>query len=200
MRILYVDEKRRIGELLNSRLSALTYRAADGSPFDVEIETDYVAARALLENGQRYDAAIIESSGVSAAGGVALRLVADLNQTSLVTIVLTALPSLEECVKFMRAGAWDYIAKVSPIDDLVQRLVDDLNAARPVPRVDRDALFVQENFASLHRDYGGRWIAVANGLFLGAAATYDDLFRDVQEMPASDPKFWRMPPSPKEPR
>jgi DNA-binding response OmpR family regulator len=198
MKILFVDERRTIGELLKSRLAGSRYRAADGSSFDIDIEVDYAKASTLLQNGHRYDAAIIEcSTTAAAAGDVAFNLVSALKQTAVLAIVFTALPSLDECVRYMRAGAWDYIAKVRPIDELVQRLVDGFKALQPPP-ADPDALFVEENFATLHRDYAGDWIAVGNGVLLGTAKTHEQLLREIERIPVARPKIWRMPPPPKE--
>jgi DNA-binding response OmpR family regulator len=194
VRILFVDATRQFGELLVNRLARSRYNAPDGSAFEVEITTDYGQARASLTGSDRYDAAIVEISTAAAAGGVALQLVADLKTTPVIPIVLTARPSFEECVICMRAGAWDYIAKTRPIDELVQRLLDSFkeNAARP--DVDRDALFVETHFASLHNEHAGNWIAVGNGVLVAAAPTYDELLNKVEKSAAARPKFWRMPP------
>lgn len=195
MKILFLDENRSVGQLLQSRLDPSRCLAPDGSAFEIEIETDYAAAREKLKDGHRYDAAIIDTSTAAAVGGAAREIVSELKEKPTLALVLTALPSLEDCIQLMRAGAWDYVPKLGSIDQIAQRLVETFRrAALERPAADPDALYVEENFAKLADEHADQWIAVGAGRFLGSAGTYDELVRKVDAMPVNEPKFWRMPP------
>jgi DNA-binding response OmpR family regulator len=196
MRILYVDENRTIGQLLQNRLVPARATAPDGSCFELNVRTDYAEAAELLAAVDTYDAVVIEVSTAAARnGGFALQLVRSLDKTPVLVIALTALPSLEECIEYMRAGAWDYIGKSRSIDQIAQRLVADFErAAEENPPVDRDAQYVRENFVRLANSHPNQWIAVGEGRFLATAPSYPELEQDVARIPVADPKFWRMPP------
>jgi DNA-binding response OmpR family regulator len=194
VRILYVDEDASIGELLQRRLAPPRF-APDGSAFEIDIETDYASAQSRLTIDSRYDAAIVETSVDRTAANLPLDIVRSLKRTPVLGIVLTAAPSLEDCVEFMLAGASDYVPKDRPIEQIARRLVEGLaraDAARGT--MDVDAIYVDAHFAELADAYPGQWIAVGRGRFLGAAATCEDLTKAIKKVPA-DAKFWRMPPS-----
>ncbi|HEX7138888.1 MAG TPA: response regulator [Vicinamibacterales bacterium] len=198
MRVLFVDENTTIGELLQRRF-ALPRLAPDHSPIEMIIETDYQKALADIREGDfsRYDVVIVESSATGAAE-MSRQILNEVRRTPVIGVVLTAAPSVEDCVESMRAGASDYVAKVGTIEHVAQRLLKGLErVAEARGEIDLDALFVDRHFDEFAETYAGRWIAVGRGRLLSAADTYAELSKAVQEMAVSNSKFWRMPPPPK---
>jgi len=197
MKVLYVDEVRTIGELLKSRLSPARRTARDGTRYELHITDDYEAARGMLLDPDLYDVVIIETSTGGRPSSIARDIIESLNGKRTITIILTSLPSLPDCIESMRRGAWDYIGKLHSIDQITQQLTESIDRAyekRPANCADPDALYVDRNFRKLAERHPGRWIAVGDGRFLDAAETYEKLVSQVAQIPVPQPKFWRMPP------
>jgi len=195
MRVLFVDDSTAIGELLQRRF-APPRLAPDHSPIEMIIATDYQKALAAIreDDFSRFDVVIVESSATGAAE-VSRQILNEVRRTPVIGIVLTAAPSVEDCVESMRAGASDYVAKVGTIEHIAQRILKGLErVAEARGEIDLDALFVDRHFDELAETYAGRWIAVGRGRLLSAADTYADLSAEVKTMAVSGSKFWRMPP------
>lgn len=78
-------------------------------------------------------------------------------------IVLTALSSVENCIKCLKAGAYDYIDKNSIQDDPYKRLESEIRAGLEERLREPEDIFMkwkEENLARLQKKYGGKYIAV----------------------------------------
>lgn len=78
-------------------------------------------------------------------------------------IVLTALSSIENCIKSLKAGAFDYIDKNSlqydPYERLKKAMREGLASRLPEP-MNPFLEWEKKNLSQLMRDYGGKFIAV----------------------------------------
>ena len=80
-----------------------------------------------------------------------------------IKIVLTALSSVENCIKCLKAGAYDYIDKNSIKYDPYERLKNALKESLEERLKEPEDLFMkwkEENLARLQKKYGGKYIAV----------------------------------------
>jgi FixJ family two-component response regulator len=117
-------------------------------------------------------------------------------------IVLTAYPSIPNCVEAMRAGAWDYLEKV-PEDgsDPYQNLLNTLRQACSMRmkdpdarKVDHDAKWVHDHLGELMKQYPGRLIAVLDAKVVGDAKTYEELSEELKDkFPLAKPTIISIP-------
>ncbi len=103
MRVLAIDDQ---PEVLKQIQKAVASAAGpDGKPFEVVGVTDRQEALRRLD-AEYFDIVVVDMVlGLNRQGGLAI--LRHLTGKSPITIVLTAYPSVPNCVASLRAGAWD---------------------------------------------------------------------------------------------
>jgi len=198
MNVLAIDDQSEALKQIEKAVSAA--KGPDGKPYDVTALTDHAEAIERLAD-ERFDVVITDMvMGSGEAEG--MEVLRTLIGKSPITIVLTAYPSIPNCVEAMRAGAWDYLEKV-PADgsDAYENLLNSLEAAcrkrmeQPeTGRPSRDAKWVHEHLGELTRDYGGKVIAVLDQKVVDHDASYGELQKRVkQRFPVAQPTLVSIP-------
>lgn len=164
MKVLVVDDQ---PEALKEIARALEGdQGPDKKPYEVVALADHEEAVKRLE-AERFDV-VVTDMRMGPEEDEGLEVVRKLMERSPITIVLTAYPSIPNCVAAMRAGAWDYIEK-EPLDgsNAYERLLESVREAcefrRKFPwagRADPNARWIHEHSDELIRDYPGEVVAV----------------------------------------
>jgi two-component system response regulator AtoC len=130
-RIILVDDDHDYLELVKSRVRA-------GGFFEVEACDDPVAAAALFESGEEFDAALIDI-GMPELDGRELLAAIKRHSPSTECIMVTAVNDARTAIRCLREGAYDYLVKPVSEEDLLfavrralerKRLLDILHLER----------------------------------------------------------------------
>lgn len=105
MRVLVIDNEENI--ILTNKLSS--EKGIDGKYYEVITERNYEKVLDLL-NHEYFEIVLVEMFA-SDKTRVGLEIVQELGNKSPVTIVITASPSLSNCVECVKIGCWDYLDK-----------------------------------------------------------------------------------------
>ena len=185
MKVLAIDDQPEVLKQIEKAVAATD--GPDGKPYDVVALTDHLEALQRLD-AEHFDVVITDIvMGTEQDEGLAI--LRKLTNRSPITIVLTAYPSIPNCVEAMRAGAWDYLEKVpadggDPYDNLLQSLSDACRFRAEHPQAGRsnpDAKWVHEHFAELLDQHAGEVIAVLDGKVVDHDKDYGALRRRVAE-------------------
>jgi len=198
MKVLAIDDQPEALKQIEKAVSAAT--GPDDKKYDVTALTDHEEAIERLEK-DRFDVVITDMvMGMEEKEG--LDVLRTLIGKSPITIVLTAFPSIPNCVEAMRAGAWDYLEKV-PADgsDAYENLLKSLEAAcrRRVEqpesgRSSQDAQWVQAHLGELMREYAGEAVAVLDQKVVDHDTSYTRLQKRLkQAFPVAQPTVVSIP-------
>lgn len=185
MRILVVDNQPDMLESLVKVLSSA--QGIDGAPYKVMPEQSHEKALDILKQ-KRFEVVVVDADGgesrnegLGAIG--AMHIVHALMDKSPITIVLTAYPSLPNCVAAMRAGAWDYLEKKPHdgsefYDNLLRSIKEGCQHRLAQPdlgRPDPNARWVHENLKFLMEQYAGQAVAILDEKVLEHGPTYGEV-------------------------
>ncbi len=198
MKVLAIDDEPEALKQIEKAISAA--KGPDEKPYEVVALADHNEALKRLD-AERFDVVITDMvMGTEEDKG--LEVLRKLIGKSPITIVLTAYPSIPNCVEAMRAGAWDYLEK-EPADgsDAYENLLASLKKAcqRRVEepesgRSTEDAKWVQEHLGKLIHDYGGQVIAVLDQKVVDSDANYGKLRDRVKKAyPVAEPTLVSIP-------
>lgn len=198
MKVLAIDDEPEALKQIEKAISAA--KGPDEKPYEVVALADHNEALKRLD-AERFDVVITDMvMGTEEDEG--LEVLRKLIGKSPITIVLTAYPSIPNCVEAMRAGAWDYLEK-EPADgsDAYENLLASLKKAcqRRVEepesgRSTEDAKWVQEHLGKLIHDYGGQVIAVLDQKVVDSDANYGKLRDRVKKAyPVAEPTLVSIP-------
>nr|VFJ59828.1 MAG: Putative DNA-binding domain-containing protein [Candidatus Kentron sp. FW] len=177
VRMLVVEDILSYWEELRANLEDYGYRA-------VELVENPRQAIERLETGH-FDVFITDMRfGEDAKGGFSvLEAVKARNITSIV-IILTANDNWRDCRKAFRGGAWDYLSKTIPGEDVMEILHQSiLNALEYVRKYGsrNDELWVWENHERLLHEYPNQYIAVMNNTVIESNASREALLARIHE-------------------
>ena len=185
MKVLAIDDEPEVLKQIEKAIAGA--EAPDGKPYDVVGLTDHLEAIERLD-AEYFDVVITDIvMGTDQDEGMAV--LRKLTDRSPITIVLTAYPSIPNCVDAMRAGAWDYLEKVpadgsDAYENLLRSLAEACRFRAEHPEAGRsnpDAKWVHEHFGELLDQYGGEVIAVLDGKVVDHDKDYRALRRRVAE-------------------
>ncbi len=188
MRVLAIDDQPEALKQIEKAIAS--DRGPDGRAYEVVALADHNEALKRLD-AERFDV-VITDMVMGADEEEGLSVLRKLTDKSPITIVLTAYPSIPNCVASMRAGAWDYLEKV-PDDgsDAYRNLLDSLREAcryrmehPDAGRFDPDAKWVHEHLAELAGDYGGKVVAVLDQEVIDHDEDYAKLVERLKGMSA----------------
>ncbi len=99
-------------------------------------------------------------------------------------IVITAFPNTGLLKKCMRAGAFDYIDKSEP--DAYKQMVDSIKEGlrdlkNKNKKIDRNALYIQNNFDKLSEKYPGSYVAVLDEVVVASDNDYGELEKKINK-------------------
>lgn len=189
MKALVIDDQsevlRQINKLLNSTVGP------DGLVFQVTIISEPDEALSHLRN-EYADVVITDMvMGVERTEGLTVinDILAELKDKSPITIVLTAHPSIPNCVASMRAGAWDYLEKMpadgsDPYDNLLKSLEGAYRFRKEHPEAGRynpDTKWIHEHIGELMEKYPGEVVAVLDQQVVGHNKDYGPLSEEMQK-------------------
>lgn len=101
---------------------------------------------------------------------------------SCIKIVLTAFPSVENCVESFKNGAFDYISKNTADAYLkLKKSVASGLEGRLTKPVDHFMLWLNQNQSKLIEEYGGKYIAVIDEIVVGVGDSHIPLEKEVKE-------------------
>jgi DNA-binding NtrC family response regulator len=198
MKVLAIDDQPEVLKQIEKAIADA--EGPDGKPYDVVALTDHLEAFERLD-AEHFDV-VITDMVMGADQDEGLAILHKLSGQSPITIVLTAYPSIPNCVEAMRAGAWDYLEKVpadgsDAYENLLRSLADAcrFRAERPEHGLaNPDAKWVHEHFAELLDEYGGEVIAVLYGKVVDHDKDYRALRRRVaQEYAVARPMLVSVP-------
>nr|VFJ77439.1 MAG: Putative DNA-binding domain-containing protein [Candidatus Kentron sp. FW] len=175
--MLVVEDTLSYWEELRASLEDYGYRA-------VELAENPEQAIERLETGH-FDVIIADMRfGKDARGGFSvLKEVKNRNITS-VLIVLTANDNWQDCRESFRGGAWDYLSKTMPDEDVIEILhrsiLDALEYVRKYGSRS-DELWVWENHERLLHEYPNQYIAVMNNTVIDSNASREALLARIHE-------------------
>src|ERR1035437_7229062 len=118
-----------------------------------------------------------------------LEVVKHLSNMSAIVIVLTAYPSIPNCVEAIKAGAWDYLEK-DPIDGqdpyarLYASLTEALKFRKAHPRrgaPNPDDVWIRANIKNLMRKFPGKLVAVVYSKVVDCDDSYAKLSARVRK-------------------
>ncbi len=101
---------------------------------------------------------------------------------SALKIVLTGQPRIENCLKSIKAGAYDYIGKID--NDPYERLMNSIREGleeRLNPKASPMQIWLSENLTSLQDDYKGTHIAVIDGVGVDSGRDLSKLQKRVKD-------------------
>jgi CheY-like chemotaxis protein len=165
IKILIVDDE--AAEIIKENLEDFSFQEPEaGIPVGVEIETAFSIPEAedkisrLKMEKKFYDIMVIDMKmGSSDEEGLKIF---DM-QLSCIKIVLTARPSIENCVKCLKAGAFDYIEKnavgYDPYEKLKSAMKLGLDERLKKP-FDPFMRWLNKNLVEFIEQYSGEYIAV----------------------------------------
>lgn len=186
MKVLVIDDEAIVLKQLDKCLG--TAEAPDGEHYKVTCASNYTEALDILGGKPFNFDAVITDMRMESDEKEGLAVLHELMDKSPVTIVLTAHPSIPNCVAAMREGAWDYIEKIPPDEkDPYDRLLESLAAAyryrkanpetgRPSP----DSKWIHAKLARLMDEYPGEIVAVLDRQVVAHATNYDDLTKQLE--------------------
>nr|VFJ92048.1 MAG: Putative DNA-binding domain-containing protein [Candidatus Kentron sp. H]VFJ93079.1 MAG: Putative DNA-binding domain-containing protein [Candidatus Kentron sp. H]VFJ99930.1 MAG: Putative DNA-binding domain-containing protein [Candidatus Kentron sp. H] len=178
VRMLVVEDNPRYWEALRQ------YLEKDYGYRDVELAENPRQAIKRLETG-RFDVFIADMHfGEDIKGGFSvLHEVKARNITSIV-IILTANDNWRDCRGAFRGGAWDYLSKTMPGEDVMeilhQSILDGLAYAQKYGSRS-DELWIVENREQLRREHPDRYIAVINNTVIDSDADREGLLSRIRE-------------------
>lgn len=128
---------------------------------------------------------------------------------SAVPIVFTAYPSLQNCVRAMQHGAWDYIDKndtlheyknekgkqIPAVQVLLGSIIEGLDH-RFSPEAGPNSLWLQDHLPDLSRQYGGKIVAFIEEKVVAAEDSVELLKGKIRETylgQTKEPYFMRIP-------
>jgi DNA-binding NtrC family response regulator len=179
MRILVVDDQPEVLKSLGRVLSSA--QGIDGEPYQVTLEQSHEKALDLVRR-ERFEVVVVDMV-TQQRQDEGLDLLRALTAKSPITIVLTAYPSIPNCVAAMRAGVWDYLEKAphdgsDPYDALLRSIEEGCRQRRDQPdlgRPDPNAQWVHENLESLMEAYPGQVVAILYGEVVEHGPTYGEV-------------------------
>ena len=198
MKVLAIDDQPEVLKQIVAVLSDET--GPDGKPFDVTGLTDHKEALKLL--GDQFFDIVITDMLMGSGEEDGLEVLRELTEKSPVTIVLTAYPSIPNCVASLRAGAWDYLEKVpSDGSDAYGNILASIKAAHDERLKQKeagfrnpDSVWAQEHLPELVKDYNGELIAVVDRRVVAHGKDYDELISQVKtERPMARPTVVSLP-------
>jgi len=185
MKVLVIDDQPEVLKQIEKAIAA--EQGIDGQPYEVAGLTDHQEALKRLEE-EHFDAVIVDMvMGPEEDEGLAvLRQLAD---KSPITIVLTAYPSVPNCVASMRSGAWDYLEKVpadgsDPYENLLRTLTEACRHRMDHPEAGRsnpDSAWVRQHFGELIEAHGGEVIAVLDREVVDHDESYGKLMERIKK-------------------
>ena len=168
MRVLVVDDERDVLEEVVLAIESAS--APDGGRYIVEgyvVEDDAEVQAAIRRIETEAFEFVITDMRMGSTDEEGLEILAALASKSVIAIVLTRYASIPNCVKAMRAGAWDYVQKSHEHGSPYKALLDSMTAGyqhfRKNPQRGRpnpDDVWVQQNLGQLMCDYPGEVVAV----------------------------------------
>ena len=190
IRILVIDDEQNVLKQIVNFLNKS--EAPEGETFEVDGETNHEDALARLQQidpAENYYHVIVTDMRMGAQDEEGLEILRQLTEKSPITIVLTAFASIPNCVKSMRAGAWDYIEK-NPEDesDPYENLLESIKKAynerlkKPYPKMTQpDAKWINENMVKLMEEYSGEVVAVLDRVVVDHDSDYQSLMERIGE-------------------
>jgi len=186
MKVLAIDDQ---AEALKQIQNAVAKAPSpNGEPNEVVALTDYNEALARLDRGEYFDVVITDMvMGDKEEEG--LEVLRKLTRKSPVTIVLTAYPSIPNCVASLKAGAWDYLEKVpadggDPYENLLASLRDARRDRLAYPEAGRsnpDSTWSREHLNELVEKYGGEIVAILDGQVVCHGPSYDEVMEEFRK-------------------
>lgn len=197
MKVLVIDDEPEALKQIENALCST--KGPDGAPFEVSTALDHAAGMDLL-NERRFDLVITDMYMAEEDEG--LGILRRLVDKSPITIVLTAYPSIPNCVASMRFGAWDYLEKV-PEDgsDSYENLLKSIREAcrdrlanPEAGRPTADTRWIHENMSDLMENYPGEVVAVLDQKVVGHDPSLSGLSQRVKrEFPLAKPTLISIP-------
>ena len=198
MRVLVIDDQPEALKQIEKAIASA--KDTRGEPFEVVTEADHKAALRLLDK-ERFEVVVTDMyMGPDEDEG--LTILHELTDKSPITIVLTAYPSIPNCVMSMRAGAWDYLEKVpqdgsDAYDNLLRSIREACRYRLEHPEAARstaDTRWVHENIGQLMEEYPGEVVAVLNQGVVDHDQSFDELSKRVREsFPLARPTMISIP-------
>jgi DNA-binding NtrC family response regulator len=200
MRILIADDEPTALKYLERRVATL--KLHDGQPVEVTAVPGLAEALKAVNGTDRYDVVITDMAmGSEELEG--LEILRQLTNKSPITIVLTAYPTIPNCVAAMRAGAWDYLEKnrqdeKDAYEALLASIREALEARAKNPELGRpnpDSQWISDHIDKLTTDYPGEVVAVLDQNVVGHSADFDTLQKElVAKFPYAKPAMIAIPP------
>ena len=198
MKVLVIDDQPEALKQIENAISDA--KGPDEQPYEIVALTDHKEALGRLEK-ERFDVVITDMvMGTEEQEGLAI--LQELADKSPVTIVLTAYPSIPNCVAAMRAGAWDYLEKVpgdgsDPYENLLRSLQEAYRERLEHPEARRsnpDSKWVQQNLGELMGQHAGEVIAVLDQKVVDHDKDYGRLLERIKGMyPVARPTIVSLP-------
>ncbi|MGD0999663.1 MAG: response regulator [Candidatus Brocadiia bacterium] len=198
MKVLAIDDQAEALKQIEKALSGA--KGPDDMPYEVMALADHHAALELLTR-EHFDV-IVTDMVMGNQEKEGLEILREMTGKSPITIVLTAYPSIPNCVAAMRAGAWDYLEK-TPADgsDPYEILLNSVSQAcrerlaRPeAGRVNPDATWVKDHYEELTAKYAGKIVAVLDGKVVDEDENYGKLAERVKrDYPVAVPTLVLVP-------
>lgn len=186
MKVLAIDDQPEALKKIQNALA--TAPGPDGSPYEVVALTDSDEALERLDRGEYFDVVILDMMGPTGDGG-GPEILRRLTGKSPVTIVLTAYPSVPNCVASLRAGAWDYLEK-HPTNggDPYETLLASLRAAAQdrwaFPEAgysNPDSTWVRDHFNELVEKYSGEVVAILDRQVVCHGSGYHEVMEEFKK-------------------
>jgi len=198
MRVLVIDDQPEALKQIEKAIASA--KDTRGEPFEVVTEADHKAALRLLDK-ERFEVVVTDMyMGPDEDEG--LTILHELTDKSPITIVLTAYPSIPNCVMSMRAGAWDYLEKVpedgsDAYENLLRSIREAIRHRQKDPEAGTsraDTLWVHEHMGDLMKAYPGEVIAVLDQQVVDHDPSFAELEERLkQEFPLAKPAMISIP-------
>jgi len=198
MKVLAIDDQPEVLKQIERALAAA--EGPNGHPYEVVGMTDHEEALERLD-AEHFDV-VIADMVMGAQEDEGLTVLRKLTDRSPITIVLTAYPSIPNCVESMRAGAWDYIEKMPEDEsDPYEKLLASLHGAcqfrlehPEAGRSNPDSTWVRQHLDELVRDHGGEVVAVLDRQVVDHDKSYGALMERMKEkFPLARPTIVSIP-------